>query len=57
MAAAAVKKIAIATVMSHSGFWSSLGDAGGFAVCGALLVDVASAESWPVDSEFITNLH
>src|ERR1700738_858686 len=69
MAAAAVKKIAIAAVMSHSGFWSSRDGAGASPSadaraaasaetgtgegCGRAPIGVASAESGPVDSEFI----
>ena len=62
-----MKKIAIAATMSHSGFCSGE-DASAFAdgrataetgageVCGRRLVDGASAESRPVDGEFITDL-
>src|SRR6266851_1408382 len=70
-AAATVKKIAIAPTITHSGFCSPSedADASAFAnaratgsaetaagaVCAPELVDGASEESWPVDSEFITD--
>jgi len=57
MAAAAVKKIAIAATMSHSGFCWSLEDA---SKDGRATADAgaggAAAESRPVDDEFITDL-